>query len=104
MGYRVLWSDSALDRVAEFLDFIAEDSPTAAKRVIEDLFARVDALAEHPRLGRPLLEGIDPTLRRFVVGNYIVVYQVNDARETVSIVAVRHFRQKLLPQEEGLFE
>lgn len=99
MSYRIVWSDSALDRVTEFLDFIAEDNPAAAKRVIEDLFDRVQALAEHPYLGRPLLEGVDPSLRRMVIGSYVVVYQAIDIRTTISIVAVRHFRQKPLPQE-----
>jgi plasmid stabilization system protein ParE len=47
------------------------------------------------------LKGIDPNLRRFVVGNYIVLYRVNDARQMIDVFAVRHFRQRLLPQEEA---
>jgi plasmid stabilization system protein ParE len=35
-----------------------------------------------------------------VVGSHIVVYQVNETRQAISIVAVRHFRQRSLPQEE----
>ena len=100
MSYRIVWSDSALDRVTEFLDFIAEDNPSAARRVVQDLFDRVEALADHPHLGRRLLEGVDPSLRRIVIGSYIVVYDVLEVRKTISIVAVRHHRQKLLPQEE----
>jgi toxin ParE1/3/4 len=73
VSYRVLWSDSALERITEFLDFIAEDNPAAAKRVIENLRLRIGNLAEQPRLGRPLSEGIDPDLRRLVVGKYVVV-------------------------------
>lgn len=99
MSYHIVWSDSALDRVTEFLDFIAEDNPPAARRIVQDLFDRVQALADHPYLGRRLLEGIDPSLRRIVIGNYIVVYEVLEARGTISIVAARHHRQKLLPQE-----
>lgn len=99
MSYQVVWSDSALDRVTELFDFIAEDSPAAARRIVQDLFDRVQALADHPHLGRPLLEGIDPSLRKVVIGNYIVVYQAGKTRETISIMAVRHFRQKPLPQE-----
>jgi toxin ParE1/3/4 len=98
VSYGIVWSDSALDRVTEFLDFIAEDNPSAAQRVIQNLFDRVEALADLPHLGRPLLEGLDPSLRRLVVGDYIVIYQI-EARKTISVVAVRHFRQKSLPQE-----
>lgn len=99
MPYQILWSDSALERITEFMDFIAEDNPAAAKRVIEDLRQRVGALAEHPRLGRPLSEGIDPDLRRLIVGKYIVVYRVQESRQTIDIVAVRHSRERSLPQE-----
>lgn len=99
MSYRILWSDSALKRITEFMDFIAEDNPAAAKRVIEDLRQRVGALAEHPRLGRPLSEGIDPDLRRLIVGKYVVVYRVQETRRTIDIVAVRHSRERSLPQE-----
>jgi toxin ParE1/3/4 len=99
VAYRILWSDFAVDRAAEFFDFIAEKNPAAAKRVVEDLFDRVEALAEHPFLGRRLSEYADLSLRRFVVGNYIVLYRVNEARQTVDVVAVRHFRQQPLSQE-----
>jgi toxin ParE1/3/4 len=101
VAYRILWSDSALERANEFFDFIAKENPAAARRVIQDLFDRVEALAEHPFLGRRLSEEADPSLRRFVIGSYIVVYRVNEARQVISIAAVRHFRQRPLPQEES---
>lgn len=89
-----------MDRASELFDFIAEENPAAARRVIQDLFDRVEGLAEHPLMGRRLSEAVDPSLRKLVVGNYIVVYQVNEIRETVWVVAVRHHRQRSLPQEE----
>lgn len=101
MAYQILWSDSALERVTEFLDFIAEDNPPAAQRVAADLFRRTGVLAEQPRLGRVLSEGINPDLRRLVIGRYVVVYRVQEARQTVTIVAVRHSRERSLPGEEG---
>jgi plasmid stabilization system protein ParE len=97
--YRVLWSDSALERATEFLDFIAEENPGAAGRVVQDLFDHVEALSEHPFLGRRLSDEIDSSLRRLVAGDYIVVYQLNEARQTIWVVAVRHHRQRSLPQE-----
>jgi plasmid stabilization system protein ParE len=100
VAYRILWSDSALERTAEFFDFIAEDNPAAARRTVQGLFDRVQALAEHPLLGRRLSQDIDSNLRRLVVGSYVVIYQVNKARKKVDIVAVRHHRQRPLPQEE----
>jgi toxin ParE1/3/4 len=100
VSFRILWSDSALERITEFLDFIAEDNPAAAKRVVENLRQRVGILAEQPRLGRPISEGIDPDLRRLVVGKYIVVYRIQEARRIIDVVAVRHSRERSLPQED----
>jgi toxin ParE1/3/4 len=74
VAFQIVWSDSALERITQFLDFMSEENPEAARRTVEDLFARVKVLAEQPRLGRRLTEGIDPDLRRLIVGNYIVVY------------------------------
>jgi toxin ParE1/3/4 len=100
MAWRIGWADSALERVTVFLDFIAEENPPAARRVIQKLFDRVDTLADFPHLGRPLLSGIDPTLRRIVFGSYVVVYQAVESAQTISIVAIRHSRERSLPQEE----
>ncbi|MEP7010703.1 MAG: type II toxin-antitoxin system RelE/ParE family toxin [Acidobacteriota bacterium] len=100
MSFRVLWSDSALDRAAQLFDFIAEESPAVARRVIEDLFDRVKVLSDFPQLGRRLSEEIDSSLRRLVVGSYITVYQVEEGTQTITVVAVRHFREKTLAEEE----
>jgi len=100
VSYQVVWSESALERITEFLDFIAEENPASARRVIQDLFARVQVLADHPRLGRLLSADVDADLRRLVVGDYIAVYRIQESRKIISIVAVRHSRQRSLPGED----
>lgn len=100
MPYQVLWSDSALERIAEILDFVAEENPAAARHVVEDLRVRVRGLADHPRLGRPLSDEMDPDLRRLVVGDYVVLYRIHEVSQTVTIASIRHFRQRSLQGEE----
>jgi addiction module RelE/StbE family toxin len=100
VSFRVLWSDSALERASELFDFIAEKNPAAAKRVIEDLFDRAEALSKHPRLGRRLSEHMDASVRRLVLGDYIVVYQIEELSRLVTVLAIRHFRERYLPGEE----
>ena len=39
MAYQILWSDSAMERSTEFLDFIAEEKPAAAQRSSTIYFA-----------------------------------------------------------------
>jgi toxin ParE1/3/4 len=97
--YKIVWSDFALERITEISDFIAEEDPEAAKRVIDDLFRRVGVLAEQPRSGRRLSEGIDPDVRRLVIGSYLVLYRIQETQQVVTIAAVRHSRQRPLQQE-----
>lgn len=98
MPYRITWSESALERMEEILDFL-EDAP-AARRAAADLFSRVLVLADHPRLGRPLDDEVEPDLRRLVLGDYVLVYRIEERTQTISIAAVRHVRQRSLRGEE----
>lgn len=100
MPYQIVWSDSALERIAEFLDYIGEENPAAAHRMLEDLRDRVRVLADFPRLGRPLADDVDPGLRRLVLGNHVLVYRIHEASQTVTIASIRHFRQRSLAGEE----
>ena len=54
------------DRLIDILDFIAKDSPPAARRVVDDILARVEVLAEHPRdEHRPRSQRSEVTERTF---------------------------------------
>ena len=100
MIFRVQWSASGLDRLIGILDFIAQDNPTAARQVVDDLLARVEVLAEHPRVGPIFSEDSGPDLRRLILGQYIVIYQIQEAKQLVSVIAVRHSRQRPLKKED----
>jgi toxin ParE1/3/4 len=63
-----LWTDRALARLDEQAGFIAAESPGAARRMLEQVFMRVEALAEMPRSGRAYPGADDLDLRELVVG------------------------------------
>ena len=62
---------------------LARDSPLAADRVKDRIFAATDRLADHPGMGRPGRVG---RTRELVVRPYIVAYHVRG--QTVEILAV----------------
>jgi toxin ParE1/3/4 len=99
LSYQVVWSESALERIEEILDFLEEER-AVARRIVDDLFDRVQVLAEFPRMGRPLNDEVEPDLRRFVFGEYVLLYRVEERTQTISIGAVRHFRQRSLRGED----
>ena len=84
---RIHWTRPALADLEAIGDFIARDNPVAAKRLVVSLVASVDALRDHPNLGRP---GRLAETRELVVAGtpYIVPYRV--LGDDVEILAVFH--------------
>jgi len=90
MTFKVVWSEAALEQADALLEYIAQDSVSAADNLWERLQSATAPLAEHPNLFRP---GRRPGTRELVAHpNYILVHRVLD--ETVEIVAVLHTRQE----------
>ena len=84
---RIRWTGSALADLEAIGDFIALDNPIAAQRMVVGLVASVDALRDHPNLGRP---GRLAGTRELVVNGtpYVVPYRVQG--DDVQILAVFH--------------
>ncbi|NVO13713.1 MAG: type II toxin-antitoxin system RelE/ParE family toxin [Rhodoplanes sp.] len=77
----------ALADLAEIRDYIAQDDPEAARKVIRRIDTAVDRLRRMPWSGRP---GEVPGTRILVVPGlpYVVIYRVGE--DAVDIVAVLH--------------
>ena len=75
----------ARSRLREIRAFIARDKPEAAERLATRIVAMVEALRNHPRLGRV---GAEPGIRELVIGStpYIVLYKVEGQRITISTI------------------
>jgi toxin ParE1/3/4 len=100
MLYRILWTDRALARLEEQADFIAAENPGAARRMLEQVFMRVDGLAEMPRSGRVYPGTDDLDLRELVVGAHRVIYRVAEQEQMIQVLTVRHGRQRPLSPDE----
>jgi toxin ParE1/3/4 len=81
----VVWSPLARTRLREIRAYVARDKPQAAERLAIRIVAVVEALRNHPRLGRV---GAAPEIRELVIGGtpYIVLYRVRGRRVTVSTI------------------
>jgi toxin ParE1/3/4 len=73
-------------------DYIAEHSPTNARRFIERLTQKFIALARSPMIGRARPE-LRPDLRSFPYGAYLILYRAMD--DGVEIVRVVHGARNL---------
>lgn len=70
--------------MVEIGSWIARDSPRAAARMVDRIVAAVDGLGRYP-LRYPVLERLD--LRKRPVGDYVILYRVDEA---VYIVRILH--------------
>ena len=82
---RVRWTRPALNNLDEIQDYVAQDSPSAAFRLAQDIVGRTEALALSPRLGRV---GRARGTRELVFADlpYIVVYRLTEVLEILAVV------------------
>jgi addiction module RelE/StbE family toxin len=82
---RVRWLRRALANLEAEADYIGEENPAAAARVVERIFRAVNLLRKNPAMGRP---GRVPGTRELVVGGtpYLLPYRVRgDAVEILRV-------------------
>jgi toxin ParE1/3/4 len=88
----IVWSPLALERVEEYAEHIALDSTAAAVQWVDEIFAKVDPLAEFPEIGRSVPELRRTDVRELFHGQYRIIYRVG---HPVFILTVRHTSQLL---------
>jgi toxin ParE1/3/4 len=81
----IVWSALARTRLREIRTYIARDKPEAADRLALRIVTMVEALRNHPYLGRV---GAEPGIRELVIGStpYIVLYRVQGQRVIISTI------------------
>lgn len=84
---RIRWTRRADCDLNSVADYIADDNPQAAARVVLRIVEAVGHLSEHPHLGRP---GRVPDTRELVVKDtpYVVPYRVRGGE--LEILRVLH--------------
>jgi len=81
----IVWSPLARAQLEEIHAYLALDNPAAAERLATRIVAVVEALRNHPHLGRA---GAEPGIRELVIGGtpYIVLYRLRGKRVTISTI------------------
>jgi toxin ParE1/3/4 len=88
---RVKWLQVALANLDAEADYIAEDNPAAADRLVQKIFRATNLLAKNPAIGRP---GRVPGTRELIIPGtpYIVPYRVR--ANALEILRVFHAARK----------
>jgi plasmid stabilization system protein ParE len=92
MDFRLLYSQRALDDLAEIVGHIAEDDAEAAELFGVYLLDHLDLLERFPRIGTLVRKRTK--VRRLVHSPIVVYYQIHESRRLVEILHLRHGARK----------
>ena len=88
----IRWTGRAASDLARLHDFLRPVAPEAAAKILVQLARAPDRLLEFPRLGEKL-EAYEPReVRRIIVGDYELRYEIDAG--TVVVLRVWHCREK----------
>lgn len=85
----VNWTAEAERWLRDIYQYIAEDSPAAADRVVHGLLDRARLLAQFPKVGQRYSEDPDSDVRVLLYGHYRIAYRIRPNGD-VDILGVFH--------------
>ena len=85
---KVRWTHRSTRHLVEIYEYIAQDSPLYAKRIIDQLSRRSEHLGTHPKSGRKVPEYESEDIREVIEGRYRIIYRVMPNQ--IDILAVIH--------------
>lgn len=78
---QIIWADPALEDLNEIAEFIALDKPSAAKRLVREVFSKVKRLEDFPNSGRKPPELNKTRYRELIIPPCRVFYRVEEEEE-----------------------
>jgi toxin ParE1/3/4 len=85
----IRWTEEAADWLKSIYDYIAQDDPSAAGRVVAGIYERVQLLKSFPALGHRYRSEPEGDIRILLYGHYRIAY-LTKGRDTVEILGVFH--------------
>lgn len=87
----VRWTGRASSDLARLYEHLRPAAPGAAARVVRQLARAPDRLERHPRIGERLEAYAPREVRRIIVGDYELRYEI--AAETILVLRLWHGRE-----------
>ena len=90
---QLIWTEPALSDLNEIAEHIALENPSAARKLVQQVFTAVDRLERHPKSGKVPAELADGRYREVVSGPCRVFYR--HAKSKVFILFVMRTEREL---------
>jgi len=84
----IKWTEEALRWLENIFQYIAEDNPAAAQKVIADIYEKAQILKTFPMIGFMYREEGDGEIRILLCGHYRITYFVKD--DVAEILGIFH--------------
>ena len=93
---RVHWTENAIGHLINIYEYIALNSPTYAKRMVDKITLRSDQIAAQPLSGRKVPEYEADDVRELIEKPYRIIYRIKPGQ--IDVLAVIH-ASRLLPDD-----
>ena len=92
MDYRLVYTQKALNDLAEIIGHIAENDAQAASRFGSSLVAHTQLVARFPRMGGLIRKR--PLIRKLLHSPFLVYYRVRETNREIEVLHIRHGARK----------
>lgn len=93
---RVHWTQNAVEHLVNIYEYIALNSPTYAKQMVDRITRRSQQIADQPLSGRSVPEYQTDDIRELIEKPYRIIYRIK--ADQIDVVAVIH-GARLLPED-----
>jgi addiction module RelE/StbE family toxin len=93
---KVYWTLNAIKHLTNIYEYIAINSPTYARRMVDRITRRSEQISTQPLSGRKVPEYEAEDIRELIEKPYRIIYRVK--HDQIDVLAVIHGAQ-LLPEE-----
>lgn len=90
---RVHWTENAIKHLLDIYEYISENSPLYARRMVDRLTRRSEQIAEFPKSGRKVPEYDAEDIREVIEKSYRIIYRIKP--DQIDVLAVVHSAQLL---------
>ena len=90
---KIQWSPLSVERIIEIAEIIVQDKPGASVKWVNSVFESVERLKQFPESGRVVPEINRQEIREILLGNYRIIYRIEN--KYITVLTVRHGKQLL---------
>jgi plasmid stabilization system protein ParE len=95
---QVVYSGPALTDLERLFEFIVRHDPPAAMVAADSIQEAVNALANHPLIGRIVEHDLRELVISYGKSGYVALYRFVPAQNQIRILAIRHQRELDYPE------